>query len=114
MTLSREGGSKDIVAATLAQFQAVAQLCYAQREVTDSDISLGDIGEGCTQLPLVHGCHIVDDKRAAREIVNETVADKQVAIGGKLVDIESIGNGFKATGLHDGGIRLVEELRGKM
>ena len=53
MTLIGEGGSKDIRAATLAQFQAAPQIGHGQREVTDGDIGLADAGKGRTQLTLV-------------------------------------------------------------
>ena len=113
MTFIREGGSKDIGAATLAQFQALTQLCHTQGKVTDGDVGLCDTGKGCAQLTLVHGCYSLNAERTTRKVGYYLVTDEKMTVRGQLAHTVNLGYLSKATGLHDRGVRLIKELGGE-
>ena len=63
-----EGGSKKIVASTLAQFQTLAQFCNADREVAHADIGLLQRKDLFFQFPFVHAAYSRNLKSTSREV----------------------------------------------
>ena len=63
-----EGGSEDIVVATLTYFQTFAEIGNGHGEVAHGDIRLTDILQGLLQVLLVHRGDSGDAELASREI----------------------------------------------
>ena len=105
-----QGGGEEVEIAPVFQLQALPQLGHRHGEITHGDIGSVDASEGGFQFTLVHRSGLLDDETTAWEIADIMVGHKQMAVLIELLHAELLLQRCEATGFHDGGIGLEEEV----
>ena len=94
--------------------QAFAQSGHGVREVAHAQVGLAEVGQQRLGFPLAQAAPAFYAERASGKVRNGTSGRIEVAAGVQLLQSVGIGQAAEGAGFQQGGVRLVEPVKGNV